>query len=151
MEESPFRDNWSWFGFDGEADQNIDYSWFRIQDSLTFDGINNVVSNCSLFYSSRKPNHFLVRGENFPDELWDSTDCNFRLIPEMPTAIEISSERRIFILWGCSSSLIEMLVRDRKLPAGSLQGKTFAEGIPVKYSRTSARRSRSPSIEKLEQ
>jgi hypothetical protein len=151
MEESPFRDNWSWFGFDGEPDQNIDYSWFRIQDSLTFDGINNVVSNCSLYYSSRKPNHFLVHGEHFPDELWDSTDCSFRIIPEIPSAIEVSSERRIFIMWGCSTALIEMLTRDRKLPPSTLQGKIYAEGIPIKYSRTSARRDISSSIEKLDQ
>ena len=150
MEESPFRNNWSWFGFDGEVDEHIDYSWFRVQDSLTFDGISNAISDCSIFYSSRKPNLFLIRAPNIPDELWDATDCNFRLIPEIPAAVEVSSERKLFILWGCSTSLISLLIKEEKLPQNSLDGKINSDSIPVEYKRTTLRREGITTIEKEE-
>ena len=146
MEESPFRDNWSWFGFDGEADTDVDYSWFRVQDGLTFDGINSVISDCTLYYSSRKPNLFLIRSPKIADELWDSTDCNFRIVPEIPAAIEVSSERRIFIIWGCSQTFLELLEKEKKLAPNSLEGK-FTDGIPIEYNRTTVRHDKNITVE----
>jgi len=146
MEESAFRKNWSWFGFEGQPDCSTDYSWFKIQDSLIFMGIENTVSHCSLYSSSRHPNHFLIKSPSTEDEIWDATDCIFSNIPEIPSSLEISAEKRCFILWGVSKSLILLLIRDRKLPQSAIDSYPNPDCIPAKYTRTTSHRSRSPSI-----
>ncbi|EAY08427.1 hypothetical protein TVAG_354860 [Trichomonas vaginalis G3] len=139
MEESNFGEFWSWFGFKGQPDPDIEYTWFRIQDSLTFDGIKNIITDCTIYYSSRKPNHYLIKQENGVTEIWDITECQFRIIPEFPSSIEVSSGKRLFILWGVSSSFIEFLVQDHKLmPTPNL--KPAFNTIPIKYSRVSIKK-----------
>lgn len=145
-ENSIFGEFWSWFGFKGRPDADIDYSWFRIQDSLTFDGIKNIITDCTIYYSSKKPNHYLIKQSEENCEVWDITECSFRLIPEFPSSIEVSSGKRLFIMWGVSSSFIDFLARDHKLLQLSTNQPTY-DTIPVKYSRASIKRERPPSVD----
>lgn len=143
MEESPFSLNWSWFGFEGEPKEDIDYCWYRVQDILTFSGCSNTISNCSLYYSSRKPSQYLVSHKDLPDQIWDTTDCEFKLVPEMPGCLEVKAEERFFHLWGVSTSFLELLIHDRKLPPNSINGRLPSDTLKIKYYRNSMRRDKS--------
>lgn len=118
--ESPFDENWLWFGFCGEPEPGNDYSWIFVQNNLDLVGRCTVIPNCTIFFSSRKPNAYLVKTQDGHEELWDTTDCQFSICSTFGNILSVSEKGHSFHLSGISTSFIELLMRAHKLPSDSL-------------------------------
>lgn len=121
--ESPFSSkSWSQYGFEGPQEPGIDYSWIEVQRSLNFVGFDDVVCGCTLFFSSRYPSFFLVKAADGATELWDISDCSFSVLAPNSSVLVVTCGS-IFHLSDASASLIELLMKLRKLPADALSGQ----------------------------
>ncbi|KAK8891983.1 hypothetical protein M9Y10_029205 [Tritrichomonas musculus] len=113
---NPFTEDWNIFGFEGEPEPGFDYSWIQVQDNLSFFGYKSVISDCTLFYSSRRPNIYLAITPSKWGEVWNLSNLTFsRLASNGSILIAYSNERCIHIS-NVTSSFIGMLVKTSKLP-----------------------------------
>jgi hypothetical protein len=116
-----FSGQWAWFGFEGEPEPGIDYSWMEVQNKLNFIGYESAIVSCSLYFSSRKAATCLVRTQKHEETIWNITDCTFVISPYNPSILIVSYGQRKFHLSGVASAFIELLMRSRRLPLDSLQ------------------------------
>ena len=116
MEEiSPFIEDWKNFGFIGPPRLAKDYSWIRVQDKITFIGLKNVISDCTLFFSSLEPHFFMVLTSDDLNEMWDISDLKFSIASHDSSVISSEiNDRRIHIS-GVTPTLIELLIKIDKL------------------------------------
>ena len=119
--DEPFSGDWRWFGFEGEPEPGIDYSWMQVQQGLDFVGRDETICDCSLFYSSRKTNTFLVRTPAGSDTIWNTVDCAFALVADNPSVLSVAYGKRLIHVAGVTASLVELLMRSMKLPLDSLK------------------------------
>ena len=134
--ESPFHyKSWSTYGFEGPPEPGFDYSWIEVQWSLNFIGFENVVCSCTLYFSSRSPSIFLVKTADGCTELWDIRDCKFSLLAANSSILVVTCEN-FFHLSDVSASLIELLMKIKKLPSDSLRAQS-SKSFPIVFDQVS--------------
>jgi len=137
-QQSPLVNSWSYFGFEGEPEPGVDYSWLEVQQGLDFIGYEDTVRSCRLFFSSRKSNIFLVRTSPHSSTIWNFSDCTFAILSRTGSILLITRGPRNFHLSGVSASLIELLTRIRRLPPDALPDQLSFESRPLKIISSSA-------------
>ena len=112
--------SWQWIGFSGKPEPGFDYSWVEVQRGLLFVGSENCIKNCILYNSTKNPTIFLVKNDNGLEEVWDTYNLEFSLLGPNRDIIVASRNDKLIHLSGISYSLINILIKQSKLPHDSL-------------------------------
>jgi hypothetical protein len=121
---SPFTGEWAWFGFEGDPQPGVDYSWMEIQTNLMFAGRVRVIRHCQLSFSSRSPYTFLVRTRAQVSTIWNVIDCAFSMFGTRGSTVRVTRGDRNIMLLSTSAALLNLLA---KIGAYPRIQSTFAE------------------------
>ena len=138
--DRPFSGNWHWsvFGFEGEPEAGVDYSWLEVQEGLDFVGREETILGCSLFYSSRRTNTFLVRTQSNEEALWNTIDCTFSIVGGNPSVLSVVYGPHLMHISGVASPFIDLLMCSMKLPLDSLKQTVGCESREMTVLRSTA-------------
>ncbi|OHT01927.1 hypothetical protein TRFO_31113 [Tritrichomonas foetus] len=123
MLENPFDEDWEYFGFEGPPSPGLDYSWIQVQTNLIFLGFEKVISDCTLFYSSRKANIFLIQTSDKWEEIWNIKELTIATFSNNGSILIASITDRCIHISGVAMSFINLLIRTQKLPPDCLSSK----------------------------
>lgn len=133
---SPFSvKTWESFGFFGEPEPGKDYSWIRLQNNLDFIGIENCITSCSVYYSSRFQNTLLIKTYDDTSALWNVSALTFSYFGNTYSIIEVSNRLKIIHLSGVTTSFVSLLMRYQKLPYDCLNDLSQIPTQQIKISR----------------
>ena len=114
--KSLFPKNWKKYGFEGEPLPGFDYSWIFVQKNLTFVGFDEIITNCELYYSSRRNNLFLIKAENKSYETWNTKNIEFSLLADNGSILNAKCNGWCLHVSNVIYAFINLLITLQKLP-----------------------------------
>lgn len=111
----PFKGDWCCFGFEREPEPGVDYSWIEVQRGACFSGLASSVPACTILYSSRRSNQFLVRTRTGLEVLWNVSECSFEPLTTDFSILAATRGARVIHISGVTSSFLEILRRWKKI------------------------------------